>query len=164
MPELVYIALGSNLGDRKAHLGYAVDALRSLAVDKVIQVSSTYETKAVGPGVQENYYNAVVAINTDLPPLKLLKRCLEIEKERGRERRERWGPRTLDLDLLVYGKVELNSEELSLPHPRITERAFVLTPFAELAPDLEIDGRRLTNWLETINTSDAGIFLIEQHS
>ena len=133
---IAYVALGSNLGDRAAHLEAAVRGLGDTPGVVVRGRSSVYETDAVGPGEQPAYLNAVVCIETELPARALLERLLAIEATAGRVRRERWGARTLDCDLLLYGDAQLAEEGLIVPHPRMRERPFVLEPLAELAPDL----------------------------
>ncbi len=131
-----HIALGSNLGDRAGHLAAALVALQRDAAVRVVAESAVYETAPVGGPPQPDYLNMVVAVDTSLAPEPLLDRCLAIEAEQGRVRRERWGARTLDLDLLDCGGVRVAGERLVLPHPRLAERAFVLVPLAEIAPEL----------------------------
>ena len=133
-----YIALGSNLGDRAALLRGALAALQRGGDVRVVAESVVYETAPVGGPPQPDYLNMVVAVETLLGPEALLERCLAVETEHGRVRRERWGARTLDLDLLSFGAVLLRTERLTLPHPRLAERAFVLVPLAEVAPELRI--------------------------
>jgi len=133
--EPAYVALGSNLGDPLAQLRRAAEALGALG--EVVGRSSLYRTLPVGgPPGQPDYLNAVVALLPDpgLTPETLLKGLLEIEQRQGRERRVRWGARTLDLDLLAWGARVVEGERLTLPHPRMMERAFVLTPLCEVAP------------------------------
>ena len=129
------VALGSNLGDRAGHLLGAVAALARRPEVRLAGLSRIYETEPVGPAGQGPYLNAVLAVETGLGPLELLEVLLAIERAHGRVRRERWGPRTLDLDLLDFGGQVLERPGLSLPHPRLHERAFVLVPLAEVAPD-----------------------------
>ena len=145
---VAYVALGANLGDRLATLREAVrriDASRGL---HVLRASSVWETAAVGPP-QPDYLNAVVEIDACKAPRAHLGRLHEIEREFGRVRvpGERWGPRTLDLDLLWQGGLELHNDALDLPHPRIAERSFVLAPLAELAPELRLGDRTVADWL-----------------
>jgi uracil phosphoribosyltransferase len=135
----VAIGLGSNLGDRAAHLAAAAAAVAE-AVGPVTAVSSLYETAPVGGPDQGDYLNAVVLAETDLPPADVLERLLDIERGMGRERRERWGPRTIDLDILVYGERSVAVPGLTVPHPRMAERRFVLEPLAEVWPDLNVPG------------------------
>jgi 2-amino-4-hydroxy-6-hydroxymethyldihydropteridine diphosphokinase len=133
-----YIALGSNLGDRAALLRGALAALQRGGDVRLLAESAVYETAPVGGPPQPDYLNMVVAVETSLGPEALLERCLVVEAEHGRVRRERWGARTLDLDMLSYGAVTVQTERLTLPHPRLAERAFVLVPLAEIAPELKI--------------------------
>ncbi len=125
-----YIALGSNLGERAALLRGALAALERAGDVRVVAESAVYETP--------DYLNMVVAVETSLGPEALLERCLAVEAAHGRVRRERWGARTLDLDLLSHGAMTLQTERLTLPHPRLAERAFVLVPLAEIAPELKV--------------------------
>lgn len=132
-----YVALGGNLGDRHANLAAAVARLRALPGLRVVQVSPFYETAAVGgPADQPDYLNAVVAVEAQLTPERLLDRLLWIEAQLGRARSEINAPRVIDLDLLLYGDVARGSPDPVLPHPRMFGRAFVLRPLADLAPDL----------------------------
>jgi len=127
------IGLGSNMGNRSRHINDAMAALARLG--RLVRVSSLYETAPIGGPDQEPYLNAVAIIDTDLSARDLLQQCLQIEQNAGRERIERWGPRTLDLDLLLYGDEIINEEGLEVPHPRLTERRFVLDPLLEIWPD-----------------------------
>jgi 2-amino-4-hydroxy-6-hydroxymethyldihydropteridine diphosphokinase len=130
------VALGSNLGDRLGHLRSAVDGLGQLGT--VVSVSSLYETEPVGGPDQGRYLNAVAVVDTTLDPSALLAGLLSIEKAAGRVRDERWGPRTLDLDLITYGSEVVSEPGLQVPHPRAAERRFVLEPLAEVAPNVEL--------------------------
>ena len=134
----VVIALGSNLGDRKATLDGAVDALRQIITD--IKVSSYIETDPVGGPEQPDYLNAVLIGESDLEPTDLLVKMQSIELAAGRERLERWGARTLDLDLIVAGDFVMDTELLTLPHPRAHERRFVLDPWLEVDPQAILPG------------------------
>jgi 2-amino-4-hydroxy-6-hydroxymethyldihydropteridine diphosphokinase len=128
------IALGSNLGDRVAYLRFGLESLSN-----VIAQSQVFETDPVGgPDNQGAYLNMVAIVDTDLDPFALLRRLLQIEADAHRVRVERWGPRTLDLDILFYDDYAINSEELTIPHPRFSERRFVLEPLAETFSDLFI--------------------------
>ena len=129
----VVIALGSNLGDRKATLDDAVDQLRKIIT--ITKVSTFIETDPVGGPDQPNYLNAVVIGESDLEPADLLAKMLSIENEAGRTREVRWGARTLDLDLIVAGDTVMDTEFLTLPHPRAHERRFVLDPWLEVDPE-----------------------------
>lgn len=130
---LAALALGSNLGDRLGHLQAAVDLLLPLAVSPV------YETAPVGGPEQGPYLNAVVLVAA-APPLRLLRQAQAVEAARGRERGERWGPRTLDVDLLDVGGIRMRTPELTLPHPRAAERAFVLAPWLDVAAEAVVPG------------------------
>jgi len=130
-----YIGLGSNLGNREANVRSAVTHLDSWDGVRVVALSSFYETEPVGP-VQPDYINAVCAVKTTLSARQLLNALLTIEARHGRKRSIRWGPRTLDLDLLLYGDAVINERDLVVPHPHMHERRFVLEPLCEIAPDV----------------------------
>ena len=135
--EQVYVAMGSNLGDRDAHLAAALAALRATQGIEVVAGSPLYETDPVGPPPQGAYLNAAIELATTLIPGDLLERLLEIEVSQGRTRGpDRNAPRTLDLDLLLYGDRKLAGPDLEVPHPRLAERSFVLEPLCDLAPAL----------------------------
>jgi 2-amino-4-hydroxy-6-hydroxymethyldihydropteridine diphosphokinase len=127
------VGIGSNLGDRFAHLEAAVRGLA--AVSTVVAVSSVYESAPVGGPEQGPYLNAVAVVDTAAPPAALLRELLIIERARGRIRDERWGPRTLDLDLLLCDRRTVGTRDLTLPHPRMGERRFVLDPLREVWPE-----------------------------
>jgi len=135
-PGLVYLGLGSNLGRRREYLRSVVNQLQQLDGLSLKAISSLYETEPVGYTDQPLFLNAVVAGSYNGDPVELLRRCLAIEGQLGRERRKRWGPRTVDIDLLLFGRRIIYSPELTVPHPRISQRAFVLCPLLELAPSL----------------------------
>jgi pantoate--beta-alanine ligase len=130
------IALGSNQGDRVGNLLKAVEALRQNQAIEVARVSSFYETAPVGgPADQDKFFNAAAIVETALSPAELMAALLETERKLGRQRGERWGPRTIDLDLLLYGQQSIDSEGLTIPHPRMHERQFVLAPASEIATE-----------------------------
>ena len=131
-----YLGIGSNLGDRLGYLQLAVDELTAGAGIEVVAVSRVYETSPVGGPPQDAYLNAVVAIDTDLDPFDLLRVCRQIEARAERVRAERWGPRTLDVDVLLVGDCRIDDPVLTVPHPRMWERGFVLAPLRDVAPDL----------------------------
>lgn len=139
MPR-AWVGLGSNEGDRLGYVKKALAMLGAIPETELVATSSLYDTAPVGPEDQRRFLNAVVELRTELAPEALLGHLLGIEDRCGRMRRSKWGPRTLDLDLLVYGEREMDTDELTVPHPRMTERAFVLVPFAELAADLAVPG------------------------
>ena len=130
-----FISIGTNMGDRQEYLKLAVTSLDATEGIESVETSSIYETAPVGVTDQADFLNLVVRVGTVLTPLELLGECQRIEKELGRVRTIRWGPRTADLDILLYNNVSMDSETLSIPHPRMRERAFVLIPLTELAPD-----------------------------
>jgi len=130
--ERVYIALGSNLGERAAHLADARQRLAALPDTQVIAVSRVEETAPIGPVQQGPYLNQMVLIETTLGPDALLEECRRIETERGRQRRERWGPRTLDLDIVRYGARTVQEANLTIPHPELPNRDFWRREIAEL--------------------------------
>lgn len=135
-----YLGIGSNLGDRKGHLQFAVDGLAARA-GRVTAVSPVYETEPVGGPTQPDYLNAVVAVETELSPRELLAVAKALEAEAGREPPDptnRWGPRPLDIDILMVGDERIDEPDLIVPHPRIHQRAFVLAPLADIAPDLVV--------------------------
>jgi 2-amino-4-hydroxy-6-hydroxymethyldihydropteridine diphosphokinase len=137
-----YIGIGSNLGDREGEIGAALDLLRAEEGVDVVAVSSLRETDPVGYVDQPRFLNGAVAVETSLTARGLLDRLLEIERRLGRVRAEgpRFGPRTIDLDLLLYGDETIDEPGLQVPHPRLAERRFALEPLAELEPRLEIPG------------------------
>ena len=131
---VAYISIGSNIGDRLHHLTEAVRALHSYNGVKVVAVSSIYETAPVGYTDQADFLNLALCVETVLGAQQLLGVCQEIEQELGRIRDIRWGPRTVDLDILLYNNDNIEAENLIVPHPRMHERAFVLIPLLEIAP------------------------------
>ena len=136
----VYIGIGSNLGNRARHLEFAFRSLKALRETSLLRHSRIYESEPVGPGLQGPYLNAVAELETSLGPRALLDELLEIETRAGRVRREHWGPRTLDLDLLLYGEERIDEPGLEVPHPRLFERNFVLEPLAEVAGARQVCG------------------------
>jgi 2-amino-4-hydroxy-6-hydroxymethyldihydropteridine diphosphokinase len=136
-----YVGLGANLGDRRATIDRALELLRAAPGLDVLAVSSLRETDPVGFEDQPRFLNGAVALETTLTARELLDLLLEIEQRLGRTRGPRFGPRTIDLDLLVYGDAELDEPGLTVPHPRLHERRFALEPLAELAPALVVPGR-----------------------
>jgi len=134
--ETAHIGLGSNIGDRAAHIAEAIERIRGLSETRVTAVSSLFETAPVGKTDQPHFLNAVIAAETKLEPEALLTELLRIENSLGRTRVERWGPRVIDLDLLQMGDRTLQTARLTLPHPRMAARPFVLHPLLEISPDL----------------------------
>jgi 2-amino-4-hydroxy-6-hydroxymethyldihydropteridine diphosphokinase len=139
-----YLGLGSNLGDRAGNLQAAVDVLDAETGVKVVASSSVWETDPVGGPSQPDYLNAVIGVETDLAPHDLLSACQRTETALGRVRDVRWGPRTIDIDILLLDELVIDDADLTVPHPRMSERAFVLLPLLELTPDAMLpDGTRL---------------------
>ncbi|MEO1060227.1 MAG: 2-amino-4-hydroxy-6-hydroxymethyldihydropteridine diphosphokinase [Actinomycetota bacterium] len=151
-PTTAYVAIGSNLGDRRAHLRYAVRSLPD-----VVATSGVFETAPVGGPEQGPYLNMVARLETEQHPFELLETCLAIEAGAGRERTVRWGARTLDLDVLLWGDATIESERLTVPHPRMWERRFVLEPLSDLAPELlpdDWDRRLPSGGIERVDPLD----------
>jgi 2-amino-4-hydroxy-6-hydroxymethyldihydropteridine diphosphokinase len=146
-----YVALGANLGDPAATIRAAFGALANLPESRITRCSSLYRTAPVGITEQPDFINAVLALETTLAPEALLDELFDIEARFGRQRAEKNGPRTLDLDLLLYDNQFIDLPRLKLPHPRLHLRAFVLQPLAEIAPDLVIPGRgNINSWLPAV--------------
>ncbi len=147
------IAAGSNLGGRSGHLNAAIDGLN--AIGDVVAISSVYETAPIGGPEQGPYLNAVVLIDTARTPIGLLRELLLIERARGRVRHERWGPRTLDLDLILFDRLAVDEPGLTVPHPRMLERRFVLEPLLEVWPDARMpDGAAIAASTESVWTQE----------
>lgn len=155
MMDQACIALGTNMGDRVNHLKQAVKLLQSEKAIRLEALSAVYETAPVGGPAQGPYLNACAAINTSLSPVQLLLKLLELENVIGRVREVRWGPRIIDLDLLVYDEIIMKTPLLDLPHPRMCKRDFVLVPLADIAPDLVIPGCN-KSVLELLTNRDPG--------
>lgn len=151
-----YVALGSNLDGPRAQVERALGALGELRETRLVARSSLYRTRPLGPVAQPDFVNAVAGLLTRLDPMSLLDELKALEERLGRARPVvRWGPRRIDLDLLVHGDSRVDDDRLRLPHPGIAERAFVLAPLAEIAPDLEVPGvGRVASLLAHISTSD----------
>jgi 2-amino-4-hydroxy-6-hydroxymethyldihydropteridine diphosphokinase len=161
--QRAWVALGSNLGDRQENLAFALREIAALPSTRLLECSPLYETDPVAPVGQRLYLNAVASLETVLSPQALLGTLLEIERRAGRERKqgERWSARTLDLDLLLFGDsggIRIDEPGLRLPHPRLAERAFVLVPLSDVAPDLvhpEV-GRTVRELLGALPGAEAG--------
>lgn len=148
-----YIGFGSNIGDRLNYIQNAIDAISQTEGITLHQISSIYKTAPVGYDVQDDFLNGVIEIQTDLPPLILLHTLKHIETLVGRQHRSRWGPREIDLDILIYENVCIRTEKITIPHPEMHHRKFVLVPLAELAPDLlhPIAKRTITDILNNLD-------------
>ncbi|MCI0767596.1 2-amino-4-hydroxy-6-hydroxymethyldihydropteridine diphosphokinase [Bacillus sp. TL12] len=137
MKNIAYVALGSNIGDRYAYLSQAIEMLNKNPHIRVEDVSSVYETDPVGYTEQNRFLNLVIKISTNLLPQELLKVTQKVENGLGRKREIRWGPRTVDLDILLYNQENIEAENLIVPHPRMFERAFVIVPLLEINQDIK---------------------------
>ncbi|AZU59874.1 2-amino-4-hydroxy-6-hydroxymethyldihydropteridine diphosphokinase [Neobacillus mesonae] len=140
MENTAIIALGSNIGDRYQTMMQAIEKLTAAADVKLVNTSSVYETDPVGYEDQDVFLNMVIEVKMDLDAFALLDRCLNIELELGRKREIKWGPRTIDLDILTYNQENINHAKLVVPHPRMLERAFVLVPLIEMKPEIKVLG------------------------
>jgi 2-amino-4-hydroxy-6-hydroxymethyldihydropteridine diphosphokinase len=151
---IAYLCLGSNLGDKKRNLNRALKEIKNLKMVRVLKTSSIYETEPVGFKDQRWFLNAVIKIKTELPPLSLLYLLQGIERKLGRVRGKRWGPRKVDLDILLYDKIIMHDDKLTLPHPQMQKRKFVLIPLIELGsrwrhPVLRLTPKMLLEKLKT---------------
>lgn len=152
MSESVFLSLGGNLGDPAKAMAQALQALDAHPDCAMTAVSSLYRTPPWGKLDQPDFLNAAAELRTTLSPRAVLDLCLATERALKRVRAERWGPRLIDIDILAYGARTIREEGLELPHPRLGERAFVLVPLAEIAPDLVIEGRSVRDLLGAIGT------------
>jgi 2-amino-4-hydroxy-6-hydroxymethyldihydropteridine diphosphokinase len=148
MGARAFLGLGTNLGDRLANLQRAVDLLAAMPGVRVIRSSRIYETAPVGPP-QPDFLNAVIEVDTDLEPHDLLAAAADVERSLHRVRDVRWGPRTIDVDVLTFGDRVIDTPDLTVPHPRMHERAFVLAPLMDLEPDPPLPGGRHARDLST---------------
>jgi 2-amino-4-hydroxy-6-hydroxymethyldihydropteridine diphosphokinase len=153
-PVTAYVALGSNLGDPVEQIRRGLRSLAALPLTRLARTSSLYRNPPVGYVGQPDFVNAVAAVRTRLPPRELLERLLEIERAQGRARAMANGPRTLDLDIALYGDGMIDEPDLIVPHPRLCGRAFVLVPLAEIAPEATVPGKgRVTDLLKAVDVS-----------
>lgn len=154
----VYIALGTNIEPRFNHLQEALQRLQEHKKISILKQSSIYETAPVGYTNQADFLNMVIQAETDCTPIELLDYCQQIEKELGRKRTIRFGPRTIDLDILLYNQENIKMERLTIPHPRMHERAFVLVPLNEIAPNtvlpLTMENKRVVDAIKELSGND----------
>ena len=154
-----YLGLGGNLDDPRQSMATALQAIDADARTNVVVVSSIYRTPPWGKTDQPDFLNCAAEISTQRSPRDLLDLCLETERSLKRVRRERWGPRIVDLDVLIYGTVDINESGLIIPHPRMTDRAFVMVPLAEIAPEIIVSGIAVRERASALDT--AGIAKLE---
>lgn len=161
---LAYIGIGSNLGDKLANCRQAIQAIATEKGNELIACSSFYYTEPVGKKDQNWFVNAVIAVETSFPPRQLMEFLMSVERRMGRERKERWGPRIIDLDLLFYGNLIWQEEGLFIPHPEIAKRRFVLRPLKDIAPHLihPLLGKTVTELLEELPEKERVIPLFEK--
>ena len=156
---IAYLGLGSNLGDREAFLRGAIEALGRTEGTRVTAVSRLYCSKPWGKVDQPDFMNMVASVETRLGPDELLRECKRIEREAGRVVGERWGPRVLDIDVLLYNDVRIDSPTLTVPHPRMWQRQFVLMPLAELMPTLrDMEGRSIAEVMGSEEIATQGVW------
>lgn len=148
-----YLGLGGNLGKPAAAMAAALQALDAQETVNIIAVSSLYQTPPWGVSDQPDFINAAASLDTTLAAKALLDLCLEIEKSLLRVRNQRWGPRLIDIDILLFGNQRINEAGLQVPHPRMSERAFVMVPLAEIAPDLIVEGVSARKLCDSLDTS-----------
>ncbi|NTE46311.1 2-amino-4-hydroxy-6-hydroxymethyldihydropteridine diphosphokinase [Rhizobium pusense] len=155
-PETMTVAalgLGGNIGDAAAAMARALRELDAHGDCRLMAVSNLYRTPPWGKTDQADFFNCCALVETALPAPALLELCLDIEKGMKRVRTERWGPRTIDIDVLTFGNQSIVRESIEVPHPRMTERAFVLMPLADIAPDLQVRGKSVREWLQQADKS-----------
>jgi 2-amino-4-hydroxy-6-hydroxymethyldihydropteridine diphosphokinase len=159
--EAATLGLGGNVGDPVVAMAEALRRLDQRPDCRVTAVSRLYRTPPWGKTDQADFYNACAAVETRLAPQELLAACLEIERTMKRVRVERWGPRTIDIDILTFAGRSIDAEHLKIPHPRMTERAFVLMPLADIDPQLAVKGRNVADWLQGVD--GAGITVANEN-
>ena len=157
-----FIGLGSNLDQPIAQIQTAILALGTLPNTRLVAASGLWTSKPMGPSDQPDYVNAVAEIDTLLSPESLLLECQSIETAQHRIRTRHWGPRTIDVDILLYGDMTVDTADLKIPHPGVTDRAFVLAPLQQLAPETQVLGRTVRDWYSDVNTTD--LVLLSGHS
>lgn len=151
---MILLGLGSNMGDREDNLSRVLHLLESNGSVRIEKVSSIYETTPFGLKDQPDFLNMVISINTSLSPKELLDLCQKVENSLGRTRTLRWGPRVIDIDILLFDDARIENDTLTLPHPGIADRAFVLIPLAEVAPDYQFEnGTRVDKLIENLPAS-----------
>ncbi len=152
------VALGSNLGDRFNYLQKAITEMAEISDTEILDISNVYETLPVGGPEQGNYLNAVISIKTDFSAEEFLLRLLLIELNLGRERTITWGPRTIDIDLIWFDNQKIDSDNLTLPHPRAHERCFVIKPWSEIDSESTLNEKKITDLLKDLDCSGVSLF------
>lgn len=151
-----YLGLGTNMGDRLGYLTSACNILEQNEFIKIIKKSKLYETKAWGYTEQADFLNMCIEIETSLEPYELLEACQDVEAKLDRERIIRWGPRTIDVDILFFNDIILDDKNLLIPHPRIKDRAFVLIPLMDLNSKLHMEGKTIEEYLNSLTNEERG--------
>jgi len=156
--EIVYLGLGTNLGDREENLKQAIDLIKDFSKTNLLEISKVYETEPWGYNKQDSFLNLCLKLETGLSPQELLENCQLVEAKLKRKRLVKWGPRTIDVDILLYGDLDMQTDDLIIPHPRIVERAFVLIPLADLDEDLIIGGKSINNLIVEQSTDGVELY------
>ena len=156
----VYLSLGTNVGDRLDNLRRAVTLISEFESSEIKKVSGVYETKPWGYTNQNDFLNLCIYMQTQLPPYELLDKCQQVEKELDRKRGIKWGPRTMDVDILLYGDLVSEDEALTIPHKHMHERDFVLYPLMDLDKDLIVKGKTIEEWYELLDDNEKGSITI----
>ena len=165
MENTAFVGLGSNIGERYQYLVQAIQLLANHREIFLVNYSSVYETDPVGYENQDLFLNMVIEIKTTLSAEVLLEACMQIEYQLGRKREIKWGPRTIDLDILLYNQENIETEKLIIPHPRMAERAFVMVPLLEIKPDLQLTGKEQLSHLDVDQLLDTeGVRIWKQKS
>ncbi len=159
-PTVASLGLGGNIGDPRAAMAHALQEIDQQDTCRILGVSRLYVTPPWGKTDQAEFFNCCALVETTLEAEPLLQLCLSIERQMKRVRLERWGPRTIDIDVLTYGDRVQKTDVLELPHPRMTERGFVIMPLADVAPDLKVNGRCVADWLQRVDV--AGIRIADE--
>ncbi|SHF12415.1 2-amino-4-hydroxy-6-hydroxymethyldihydropteridinediphosphokinase [Caldanaerobius fijiensis DSM 17918] len=146
---IAYLSIGSNLGDRYGFLKKAIAALQDAGIE-IVRCSSVYETIPVGYIEQPNFLNAVLEVQTNYSPHQLLDIIHAVERDLGRQRNIRWGPRTIDIDILLYDEIYVSDEDLVIPHPEMLKRAFVLVPLGEIRPDIVLNKKPVAYYIDLL--------------
>lgn len=160
--NLCYLSLGSNQRSPERQIRQAIESIKQLPRTSVTKVSCLYWNKAWGLEVQQDFCNIIIEITTLLPPLLLLNLCQKIEKKHGRVRKKHWGPRTLDIDLILYGNISIKTKRLTIPHPCLLIRDFVLNPLIEINPNIQLPGKPILGKISpsSIDKLYQGLYLI----